>query len=46
MPYGKLKCDTLVYEDSGADAEITLHAIANAAADKIYEGDTLSLIHI
>ena len=40
MPYGKLKCDTLVYEDSGADAEITLHAIANAAADKIYEGDT------
>jgi len=40
MPYGKVKCDTLVYDNNGVDEDISLAAVAGAASDKIFEGDT------
>tara|TARA_X000001036_G_C20671456_1_gene802618 strand:+ start:1794 stop:2612 length:819 start_codon:yes stop_codon:yes gene_type:complete len=40
MPYGKVKCDTLVFDNAGIDTDISLATVAGAAADKIYELDT------
>lgn len=40
MPYGKVKCDTLVFDNAGVDTDISLATVAGAAADKIYELDT------